>query len=318
MRPILPSILRSLFALAVLLLGHEAAFCASAQKLSALAVEGESAGSAPAAPPPSAQQADANKNKDAGSLVGLCHSLMASALENDLPVAFFANLIWQESRLRHDAVSRVGALGIAQFMPRVALAFGVDDPFDPRQALPASARMLHDLREHFGNLGFVAAAYNAGAHRVSEWLERGRGLPRETRNYVVSITGRSVEEWRRTPPEDDALTFTRQLPCRALRAYADIEEAQRQARLLQEDQTEPAGAPQAAPTDPHETTVEIAKLEQPEARPRRFAVLARFAHRRFLNRHPRREVTLITWRSHGSRHEAAHRSHPARRVGRIA
>ena len=110
------------------------------------------------------------------ALDDLCNAVFSSALDNDLPVPFFANLIWQESRLRDDAVSKKGALGIAQFMPQTAAETGLDDPFDPLQAIPASARFLRELRLEFGNLGFVAAAYNAGAHRVAEWLEH-RGEP---------------------------------------------------------------------------------------------------------------------------------------------
>ena len=65
------------------------------------------------------------------SLNDLCNALYTSAQDNDLPVPFFANLIWQESRLRDDAVSRKGALGIAQFMPETAAETGLDNPFDP-------------------------------------------------------------------------------------------------------------------------------------------------------------------------------------------
>ncbi len=83
------------------------------------------------------------------SLEGLCKALMTSAQDYQLPVPFFANLIWQESRLQHDAVSKVGAQGIAQFMPEVAAEEGVGDPFDPRQAIPASARLLHALAPAF-------------------------------------------------------------------------------------------------------------------------------------------------------------------------
>jgi hypothetical protein len=158
----------------------------------------------------------------------LCTTLLNSAEDNNLPVPFFANLIWQESRLRDDVVSRAGAVGIAQFMPKVAAETGLDDPLDPRQALPASARLLRMLRAQFGNLGLVAAAYNAGAHRVSEWLQHHRALPRETRDYVVKITGRSAEQWRSSPLRPDSLTFTRQLPCRDLPAFADLEQAQQQ------------------------------------------------------------------------------------------
>ena len=80
------------------------------------------------------------------SLNDLCNALYTSAQDNDLPVPFFANLIWQESRLRDDAVSRKGALGIAQFMPETAAESGLDNPFDPLKAIPASARFLRELR----------------------------------------------------------------------------------------------------------------------------------------------------------------------------
>jgi hypothetical protein len=182
--------------------------------------------------PPSGEAAPATTalDRDIASLDGLCNTLFDSAQHNDLPVPFFANLIWQESGLRHDAVSPVGAQGIAQFMPRVAAAVGLANPFDPRQALPASARMLRELRDQFRNLGFAAAAYNAGAHRVSEWLLHGGKLPRETQHYVISITGRSVEEWRKSPPDDSAMHFARPLPCRQLPAFASLEQEQAQAQ----------------------------------------------------------------------------------------
>ncbi|MGD0024130.1 MAG: lytic transglycosylase domain-containing protein [Xanthobacteraceae bacterium] len=156
----------------------------------------------------------------------LCNALLTSAQDNDLPVPFFANLLWQESGLRNDVVSSKGALGIAQFMPETAEESGLDDPFDPLQAIPASARFLRALRLQFGNLGFAAAAYNAGARRVSQWLEHRRKLPRETRGYVANVTGRSVDKWRTTPPDDAALTFVRRLPCRGLPAFAALEQAQ--------------------------------------------------------------------------------------------
>jgi len=81
--------------------------------------------------------AEAQPNKDPRySLDDLCNALFVSAEDNGLPVPFFANLIWQESRLQLDSVSRAGALGIAQFMPDVAAEVGLGDPFDPHQAIP--------------------------------------------------------------------------------------------------------------------------------------------------------------------------------------
>ena len=168
---------------------------------------------------------DADTDDDATESVdGLCNMLLASAQDNNLPVQFFANLIWQESELHRDSVSRVGALGIAQFMPSVAVEFGLADPFDPQQALPASARLLHTLRQHFGNIGLAAAAYNAGAHRVGQWLDHHRPLPRETRNYVRRITGRPVEAWRKSPRDETKLAFMRPLPCRKMAAFAELEQ----------------------------------------------------------------------------------------------
>lgn len=172
------------------------------------------------------------------SLNDLCNALYTSAQNNDLPVPFFANLIWQESRLRDDAVSRKGALGIAQFMPETAAETGLDDPFDPLQAIPASARFLRELRLQFGNLGFVAAAYNAGARRVIEWLEHRNSLPRETRGYVERVTGLSVDAWRSMAVNDDALAFVRHLPCRSLPAFASVEQTHAQQVQLQQAKLE--------------------------------------------------------------------------------
>ena len=41
----------------------------------------------------------------------------------------------------------------------------------------------------------AAAAYNAGPRRITDWVARRGGLPGETRNYVVRITGRQAEQW---------------------------------------------------------------------------------------------------------------------------
>jgi hypothetical protein len=192
---------------------------------------------------PPAPAAATGENKP--SLPDLCNALLTSAEDNDLPVAFFANLIWQESRLRDNAVSPKGALGIAQFMPQVAAKHGLQNPLDPMQALPASARMLRSLRDEFRNLGFVAAAYNAGARRVMDWLDHGRTLPRETRGYVLNITGHSAEEWRKMPVDDASLHFVRRLPCRELPEFADLERAQREAQAAQQAQAEETRKAQA-------------------------------------------------------------------------
>ena len=127
----------------------------------------------------------------------LCDVLEDIADEFDIPAPLFTRLIWQESRFRNETVSRAGAQGMAQFMPRTAELRGLEDPFDPLQALPASADFLRDLVEQFGNFGLAAAAYNGGPTRVRTWLAGRSNLPKETRDYVLKITGRPVEHWRK-------------------------------------------------------------------------------------------------------------------------
>jgi hypothetical protein len=130
----------------------------------------------------------------------ICLMVESAARAAGLPLEFFARVIWQESRFQTDAVGPVTrsgqrAQGIAQFMPGTASERRLLDPFDPVQALPKSAEFLGELRDQFGNLGLAAAAYNAGPRRVQEWLAGTGYMPQETRNYVLAITGSSVEEW---------------------------------------------------------------------------------------------------------------------------
>lgn len=141
------------------------------------------------------------KPADPNTREAVCLMIEAAARANDLPLEFFARVIWQESRFQADAIgpmTRRGqrAQGIAQFMPGTASERSLLDPFDPVQALPKSAEFLKELRGQFGNLGLAAAAYNAGPRRVQEWLAGTGSMPQETRHYVSVITGATVEEWQ--------------------------------------------------------------------------------------------------------------------------
>ena len=138
--------------------------------------------------------------RDTDTREAMCLMIESAAKAQDLPLEFFARVIWQESRFQSDAVGPVTrsgqrAQGIAQFMPGTANERQLLDPFDPVQALPKSAEFLNELRNQFGNLGLAAAAYNAGPRRVQEWLAGSGYMPQETRNYVIAITGTSVDDW---------------------------------------------------------------------------------------------------------------------------
>lgn len=125
----------------------------------------------------------------------VCFRIQTVAKAQGIPEAFLARLIWKESRFDPNAVSPVGAQGIAQFMPGTAKLRGLKDPFEPHQAIAASASYLIDLRRKFGNWGLAAAGYNAGPGRVSQWRAGLSGLPFETQDFVASITGHAAEEW---------------------------------------------------------------------------------------------------------------------------
>lgn len=106
----------------------------------------------------------------------------------DLSPSLLEALVWQESRWNENAVSPVGAQGLAQLMPGTARYLGVN-PRDPFANLEGGARYLREQLDRFGgDIEKALAAYNAGPGRV----ERAGGIPniRETKQYVASIMGR--------------------------------------------------------------------------------------------------------------------------------
>lgn len=165
----------------------------------------------------------ANNAREADTREAMCLMIESAAKANQLPLEFFARVIWQESRFQSDAVGPVTrsgerAQGIAQFMPGTASERRLLDPFDPVQALPKSAEFLSELRGQFGNLGLAAAAYNAGPRRVREWLDGSGYMPQETRNYVAAITGATVDEWARPGTKDRLPDRAPSSSCRELMA----------------------------------------------------------------------------------------------------
>ena len=125
----------------------------------------------------------------------LCRLIDDTAARQSLPSEFLTRLLWQESSFRPTVTSPAGAQGIAQFMPGTARERGLDDPFDPERAIPASGAFLAELVQRFGNRGLAAAAYNGGPARVAAWLAGTGGLPLETQDYVERITGRTAAAW---------------------------------------------------------------------------------------------------------------------------
>ncbi|MGD2116000.1 MAG: lytic transglycosylase domain-containing protein [Acidobacteriota bacterium] len=113
-----------------------------------------------------------------------------------------AALVEAESSFLPDAVSPVGAVGLAQVMPSTARWLGRSgDLTDPDRNLEAGAAYLSRLLDRFdGDIPMALAAYNAGPNAVS----RHGGVPpyRETRAYVRKVlriyADHNREVWRTT------------------------------------------------------------------------------------------------------------------------
>ena len=136
----------------------------------------------------------------ASYVADVCTTIEKAAGENRLDPNFLARLLWKESLFEPEAVSPVGALGIAQFMPETARIRKLDDPFNPAKAIHASADYLRYLIDGFGNMGLAAVAYNGGEGRALRFFNGGQVLPYETQDYVEAITGHNAWKWRDDPP----------------------------------------------------------------------------------------------------------------------
>ena len=113
--------------------------------------------------------------------------LARAAQRWNVSAALLAAQLYAESNFNPFAQSPAGAQGIAQFMPGTAEALGLDDPFDPSQAIDAQAHLMRDLLRRFASVPLALAAYNAGPGAVAACM----CVPPypETRGYVARILG---------------------------------------------------------------------------------------------------------------------------------
>lgn len=127
---------------------------------------------------------------DAAAAEGVDPSLLASLLKNE------SN--WNPNARGPKIPKYAGtedeqAVGIAQFLPSTARDMGVNDPFDPMQAIPGAAKYLGMQLKQFNNDPILALmAYNWGPDNVQKWLAGGQNIskiPQQTREYVKRILG---------------------------------------------------------------------------------------------------------------------------------
>lgn len=114
--------------------------------------------------------------------------ILQVAREYSLEPALLHAVIRVESAYNPEAISRAGAVGLMQLMPKTAARYGVDNPKDPAQNLVGGARFLKDLLVRFQNLRLALAAYNAGEGNVLRYGKRVPPFP-ETQAYVRRVLG---------------------------------------------------------------------------------------------------------------------------------
>jgi soluble lytic murein transglycosylase-like protein len=95
-------------------------------------------------------------------------------------------IIMAESSYNPKAISKKGAKGLMQLMPKTAKALGVEDSFNPEHNINAGVKYFKQLLNQFnGDVKLALAAYNAGSKRVKKY----KGIPpyKATQYYVKKV-----------------------------------------------------------------------------------------------------------------------------------
>ncbi len=136
-------------------------------------------------PPPSSSAAGPITNAKL-SPADLREMLAEAGKQHNLDADLLASVIKAESNGNTCAVSRAGARGLMQLMPKTAAEQGVDDSFRPDENVRGGSAYLNELLVRYrDNIALALAAYNAGPAAVDKY----HGIPpyHETRAYVARV-----------------------------------------------------------------------------------------------------------------------------------
>jgi len=112
--------------------------------------------------------------------------VLKAANKHEIDPAIIMAIIMAESGYNPRAVSKKGAKGLMQLMPRTAKALGVKNIFSPNDNINAGVKYFKkNLNRFDGNVKLALAAYNAGSGNVRKY----RGIPpfRATKIYVKKV-----------------------------------------------------------------------------------------------------------------------------------
>jgi soluble lytic murein transglycosylase-like protein len=124
--------------------------------------------------------------KEGGAKMTVQDVIQRYAKFYQLDQALVSAVIKVESDFNPNAVSRKGALGMMQLMPKTARMLKVQNPLDPEQNIRGGSRYLRMMLDQFeGNFDLALAAYNAGPTAVRNF----GGIPpySETIRYVDKV-----------------------------------------------------------------------------------------------------------------------------------
>jgi soluble lytic murein transglycosylase len=146
--------------------------------------------------------------RDGGALPQSGWPMPVDPLPGPVSPALVLGVMRQESSFDPKIVSTAGAHGLMQLMPQTAAQLAHADHIaagplsDPNVNMRLGTVYLADLIKRFGAVPFAVAAYNAGPHRVQQWLDADTPAPDDAD---------AMTDWIETIPFPETRTYVQRV-----------------------------------------------------------------------------------------------------------